>query len=390
MEPEFGELASAVAASLRAERTALTMRWLDRIAERVALTPNRVFPTDRLLDHMPLLLLGIADFIEDPTLVVSADTQVVIHAMKLGELRHIQGFTEYEILKEFEILGGILFTFLGRLAEKIEAPGPVWTCCAQRLFQAVSVIQQATATRYLQLMAARVSEREDRLRTFDRALTHELRNRIGIAMGAAQLLESIELADADRRRLAGVVARNATGMRMVLDNLLELSRLDTDARHQRHVLLAAAIGEAVRQLRDAAHAEGVEVRVAEDMPDVEVSAAIVELCLINFLSNAIKYRHPDRASFADVRGSLNGNEVIVAVHDNGRGVPVEARPMLFQRFFRAHTSESPDIEGTGLGLSIVQETIRTAGGRVWAEFPEEGGSVFAFALPARRAEDLPT
>jgi two-component system sensor histidine kinase MprB len=73
------------------------------------------------------------------------------------------------------------------------------------------------------------------------------------------------------------------------------------------------------------------------------------------------------------------------VRDNGRGVAPSAREALFQRFFRA--PGTPEIEGTGLGLSIVREVIHGSGGRTWAEFPDDGGSVFAFALPARRMED---
>jgi signal transduction histidine kinase len=65
-------------------------------------------------------------------------------------------------------------------------------------------------------------------------------------------------------------------------------------------------------------------------------------------------------------------EVIVEVADNGIGVPPDARARLFQRFFRAHEKEIPDIEGTGLGLSIVRDTVGSLGGRAWAEFPARG------------------
>jgi signal transduction histidine kinase len=75
------------------------------------------------------------------------------------------------------------------------------------------------------------------------------------------------------------------------------------------------------------------------------------------------------------------------VRDNGIGVPADSRAGLFQRFFRARTTGVPEVEGTGLGLNIVREVIDHAGGRTWAEFPAEGGSVFAFALPARREAD---
>jgi signal transduction histidine kinase len=241
-------------------------------------------------------------------------------------------------------------------------------------------------------MTERLVERDERLRAFNRALTHEFRNRIGAVMGAGQLLESLDTSESDRKQLAGVVVRNVDGMRIVLENLLELSRADTDVRQQRHVRLPQAAAEAARQLRDAARAAGVAVRLSPTLPDVEVNAAAVELCLTNLVSNAIKYADPAKdARWAEVSATIDGSsgvsEVVVRVRDNGLGVPEDQRNELFTRFFRAHEHSARHVEGTGLGLSIVRETIRSLGGRVWAEFPPDGGALFAFALPSRRASD---
>jgi signal transduction histidine kinase len=379
-------LPAVVASRLRNSRAELTEHWLARINERVALSPDRVFPTDDLLDHVPLLLLGIADHIEDPARTVAADSNVVAKAMELGELRHNQGFTEYEILKEFEIFGGILFSFLTKLADELDGEPAAWTLCAMRLFQAVALLQQATATRYLQIMSARVREREDRLRAFDRALTHEMGNRIGAVLGASQLLEALDLSDDDRRRLASVVARNASGMRVVLENLLELSKVGTVRQH-RHVLLPQAAAEAVRQLREMAQAEGIDVMVDDDLPAVEVNSAAIELVLANLVSNAIKYSDPTQPRrWVRVSATHDGAaEVVVTVRDNGLGVPESGRQRLFERFYRAHAGNA--VDGTGLGLSIVREAIHDLGGRVWVEFPDDGGSAFIFTIPARRVTD---
>jgi hypothetical protein len=93
-------LAAALASRLRNEREDLTRRWLERIASRVALDPNRIFPTESLLDHVPLLIDGIADYLEDPSREISADVPVIGKAIELGELRFSQGFGAHEILKE--------------------------------------------------------------------------------------------------------------------------------------------------------------------------------------------------------------------------------------------------------------------------------------------------
>jgi signal transduction histidine kinase len=116
---------------------------------------------------------------------------------------------------------------------------------------------------------------------------------------------------------------------------------------------------------------------------------------MNYLSNAIKYaddRKPER--WVKVTGELRfrergdgGPELVVRVHDNGIGIPTEARGRLFEQFYRAHEETVTGVEGSGLGLSIVRETTESMGGRAWVEFPEGGGTVFAFSLPSRREED---
>lgn len=389
-------LAKALADRMRDNRDDLTHRWLERISARVRLDPNRIFPTDALLDHVPVLILGIADYIENPEKVILAEVPVVAKAMELGELRFSQGFDEYELLKEYEIFGGILFSFLSRVVDDIDEPcsrGEL-LACAHRLFLAVALIQQATLTHYLSLMKERLSEREQRLRGFNRALSHELRNSIGAIAGAAEILELGTIPEDKQRAMTSMIVRNSATMKMTLENLVELSRMGDGARQSRHVALPNATREVVRQLRESARARGVEIRVLPDLPGIDVSAAAFELCLSNLLSNAIKYSDPDKEKrWVEVRAYLTvpdddpAPQTVVEVRDNGLGVPEDKRPQLFERFFRAHENISGEIDGTGLGLSIVRETVSSLGGKTWAEFREDG-TTFYFTMPSRRSEDI--
>ncbi|HEX9936620.1 MAG TPA: sensor histidine kinase [Longimicrobium sp.] len=387
-------LAGALAVRMRENREELTRRWLDRIAARVDLDPNKVFPTDELLDHVPLLMDKIADYLENPSDEITADAPVTGKAIELGELRWAQGFDAHEILKEYEILGGVLFAFLVRTVDEVdeECSRAELLSCAHRLFRAVSVIQQMTTMHYLRLAAERVNEREQRLRGFNRMVTHEMKNRIGSMLGAGQLLADPEIAtnDAQRARFAQMVVQNAEGMQVLLENLLELSRVDTSSRQQRNVLLPRVAAEVCRQLRDMAGARQVQVRI-RDLPEVEVNAAAVELALSNYLSNAIKYSDPEvDERWVELRATLGNEaggpacELVIEVTDNGLGVPMDKREGLFSRFFRAHGDTVTGVEGTGLGLSIVRETVEGLGGRAWAEFDAERGSRFYIALPCRR------
>ena len=388
-------LATALADRMRASSDELTHRWLDRISARVRIDPNRIFPTDALLDHVPLLILGIADYIENPGKVILSEVPVVAKAMELGELRFSQGFDEYELLKEYEIFGGILFSFLSRVVDEIDEPcsrGEL-LACAHRLFLAVALIQQATLTHYLSLVKDRLNEREQRLRGFNRALSHELRNLIGTISGAAEILELGTFSPEQQRTMTSMIVRNSTNMKVTLENLVELSRMDEDARQSRHIELPQAAAEVARQLRESARAHGVEIRLPSDLPPIAVSAAAFELCLSNLVANAIKYSDQSKDKrWVEVRARVTAPddgaapETVIEVRDNGIGVPEAKREELFSRFFRAHEDSNTEIEGTGLGLSIVRETAAALGGRAWAEFHDDG-TAFFFTMPHRRSED---
>jgi signal transduction histidine kinase len=389
------DLAARLAARLRAARTDVVRRWLDRIIARVTIDPGNVFPTDELLNHVPILVDGIAEYLERGESVVEGDVPIDAKAMELGALRHSQGFDAYEILKEHELLAAVLYAFLREVLDDVGPASPdAVAFCWQRVAEVTEHIRQATMTHFLRISAEQVRLREERLRRFNRMVSHELKNRIGAIRGASSLLAEPWLEAAQTAKFLRIIGQNAEGLQRVLENLIALSRIDADSRQQRNVLLPQATAEVVRQLRDAAKLGGVEVRVDPTMPAVEVDAAAVELCLANYVSNAIKYADRDKPErWVDISAELvvstaaRPGELLVRVRDNGLGVPVDGRARLFEQFFRAHGETVTGIEGTGLGLSIVQETVASLGGRVWTEFPDEGGSVFGFSLPSRREED---
>ena len=392
-------IASTLASRIRDSKNDLTYAWLERIAARVNIDRNRIFPTEALLDHVPMLVVGIAGYLENPVDDIASDMPVVAKAMELGALRHAQGFDAYEILKEYELLGGVLFTFAERCLESIDAPcsrSELFTC-GHRLFRAIELIQQVTTTHFLRMASETVREREERLRGFNRMVSHELKNRIGAIQGAHALLNEAWVDESQRGKFIGMIGENAEAIRSLLDNLVTLSRIDADARQSRHVELPQAAAEAVRQHRELARARGIRVHLAEELPHIEVAAAAVELCLSNYISNAIKYSDPkkeDRWILIDgevVGHAPNGEgepELVIRVRDNGLGLPPGSEARLFQRFYRAHEDSASAIEGTGLGLSIVRDTVEGLGGRAWAERNEDGGSTFVFTLPGRRAADV--
>ncbi|HEV7836871.1 MAG TPA: sensor histidine kinase [Gemmatimonadaceae bacterium] len=391
------KLASSLSDSLRSAKQELVTQWLERISARVAINTKRVFPTHELLNHVPLLIEGIAGYLKRPESDIDAKAPVVAKAMELGALRHHQGFDAYELLKEYEMLGEIIFDFLAQTATQIpnDVPRADFLACWQRVSQAIELIRQATMSHFLRLSAAQINERENRLRKFNRTVAHELKTSVNAIASASAMLSESWTPMEQREQFETIVAKNAESLKHVLANLESIARTQADSRHCRHVLLPEAANEAVRELKEAARAKGVEVRIADDLPDIEVDAATVELCLMNYVSNGIKYSDASKGQrWVTIDAAVDGpnmerdREVIIRVSDNGIGVPADSREQLFQEFFRAHGDTVTGAEGSGLGLSIVREMVESIGGRAWAEFPEGEGSVFAFSLPSRREDDV--
>ena len=390
------KLASILSDRLRTAKQELVTQWLNRITARVSISTKRVFPTHELLNHVPLLIEGIAGYLKRPDRDIDAKAPVVAKAMELGALRHAQGFDAYEILKEYEMLGEIIFGFLTEISDTIprEYARRDFLICWQRLAQAMELIRQATMSHFLRLSDAQVNERENRLRKFNRTVAHELKNKMNAISAASTALSQDWVPPSERKEFEEIIAKNAQGLEKTLANLESLSRTQADSRHCRNVLLPEAASEAVRELSDAAKAKGVEVRIADDLPPIEVDAAVVELALMNYVSNGIKYSDTGKAQkWVSIRGAIEApntehdREVVIRVADNGIGVPADRRGNLFQEFYRAHDETVTDVAGTGLGLSIVREAVEAIGGRAWAEFPEHEGTIFAFSVPSRRNED---
>jgi signal transduction histidine kinase len=385
-------LAFELAARIRSHHADLTRRWLDRIAARVSLEPNRVFPSEQLLDHVHILMLGIADYLENPADEIGADMPVIAKAMELGALRLEQGFDAHEILKEYEILGGVLFSFAATQVSEMSVPCPdaeVLTF-SHRLFRAISVIEQVTTSQYLRTLSEKVNEREEQLRRFNRMVSHELKNKVGAVLGAGELVQEEWVTPEDRTKFVKIVLKNARELQQVLEDLTSLSRLDSDTRRQRNVMLPEAVAEVMRAQREVIRSREVRIEVDPNLPRVEVNAPVVELCLSNYLSNAVKYSRPDAESWVRLNAGVEELEdgesaLVVRVQDNGMGVPEPQREKLFERFFRADSTAN-DIEGTGLGLSLVRETVEAIGGRAWAEFDPET-TTFLFSVPCRRRSE---
>lgn len=389
--PARPSFASALGRHLRENREAIAKKWLDRIAQHIDLDNKDVFPGDQLLDHVPLLIEALSDYVEDPSRETLREEEVTSKAMELGEFRLSQGFGAAELLREYDDARSVLYEeftdLLGRAAGAVGERQAVLSY--HRLLSGLASIERATAYRFLELSRHEVVQNEQALRGFNRAVSHELKNRIGVIQNAwAMLRDSSGLQPDARARLETMLGSGIGGLGRVVDDLIQLSRTAgprTGATRQ--VQLPDAVQEVFGLFAELAAVRNVELIASERLPDTQVPAALTELCLVNLVSNGIKYSDPAKERrYVEVSGYSTGDsgELVVEVRDNGIGVPEAFRSRLFDRFSRPDSGRGRN-EGTGLGLSIVRETVESLGGRAWASFDDPDETVFRIALPLEPA-----
>jgi signal transduction histidine kinase len=212
-------------------------------------------------------------------------------------------------------------------------------------------------------------------------ISHELRNPLASVLGYAQVLLRQLGADAAReRRAVSTIEAQAHRMNHLIEHLQNASRLHTGALTLAPCVvdLAALARRVAEQLQVTTDAHTIHLDVEEPLP-CECDPARIEQVLSNLLSNAIKYSPASGDIWLTVRRT--GSQVRLSVCDRGVGIPRQAQPRLFERFYRA-PNISNRTSGLGLGLYICGEVVRRHGGRIWVESAADQGATFYVELPA--------
>src|SRR5262245_45550450 len=138
---------AAIADRMAAEHATLAARWFSRLRELIPVTANEVFPSDRLLDHIPALIVDISAYVRAPEEeAIAANTLVVQKARELGALRHQQRASLHQVLREYQLLGNILLTFIEHESTRLLLTPGAAECVATvgRVHHAVGVLMQET------------------------------------------------------------------------------------------------------------------------------------------------------------------------------------------------------------------------------------------------------
>jgi PAS domain S-box-containing protein len=215
-------------------------------------------------------------------------------------------------------------------------------------------------------------------------VSHQLRTPLS---GVSWMLELAADAPGLSQEVAGYVGEardSAHRLICLVNDLLDVSRLESGRLVVQPVNLRLddLVGRVVDELRPLIVDKQIQLTVARlaSEPTIYADTQLMRQAVTNLLSNAIKYTPP--GGRIDVTITMRDGLVSCAFRDTGIGVPKEALPRLFEKFYRADNAVTIESEGTGLGLSLVRLVIEHFGGRVWCESEPGEGSLFTVELPA--------
>lgn len=216
--------------------------------------------------------------------------------------------------------------------------------------------------------------------TFLAAVSHELRSPLTSILGLSLTLERAPTMPEDERTdLLGRLGSNARKLDRLLKDLLDLDRLARGIVEPQHRMIDVA-ELAVGTLESLEGLAGRDVIQAVESVVVQIDGPKVERIVENLLVNAARHTTDDRRIWLRVEPADDG--VVIAVEDDGPGVPKDIRDAIFEPFRQGPTA-APHAPGTGIGLSLVSRFAELHGGRAWVQERDGGGASFRVFLPSR-------
>ena len=221
-------------------------------------------------------------------------------------------------------------------------------------------------------------------RDFVANVSHELRTPLTIVGGFAETLQDPDVPADKRADFARTILTNTQRMQRIVDELLDLSRIESG--HWTPRPESVRIADAAREVfgRVAATAKSKEIaletKIAPTADAVHVDRTAIEQILLNLVENALRHTPEGGRVIIETRPAQNGVHVIVS--DTGSGIPPEHLPRIFERFYRADSGRSRESGGTGLGLAIVKHMVEAHGGSVRADSVLGAGATITMFFPS--------
>jgi two-component system phosphate regulon sensor histidine kinase PhoR len=216
---------------------------------------------------------------------------------------------------------------------------------------------------------------------FVNTVSHDLKNPINTITLAAELLEKLGPLTEKQSDMHSRILQTALYMNELVTDLLDLGKIQAGLDLQMTPFdFRALVEDVLFAVAGAAEQKGQQIET--QLPDqltLEADERRLKQVLLNLVGNAIKYTPPQGNIRLAV--TVEKAQVVVAVQDDGIGIPAADLPHLFDKFYRVQNESTRGIKGTGLGLAIARSIVEAHHGRIWVESTPGEGSTFSLALP---------
>ena len=220
-------------------------------------------------------------------------------------------------------------------------------------------------------------------RDFVANVSHELKTPLTAVSGYAETLLDEGIPPEQRRRFVETIHENATRMQRIVDDLLDLSRIESGGWRPNAIRIdvAGTVSDVFTAVHAAAAKKNLALvsRVAPGATDVRVDPTAFRQILTNLVENAVRYTHAGSITVS-TRPADGG--MWLEVSDTGIGISPEHLPRIFERFYRVDAGRSRAEGGTGLGLAIVRHLVDAHGGRIEARSAIGQGTTISVLIPA--------
>ncbi|HLA58878.1 MAG TPA: ATP-binding protein, partial [Puia sp.] len=247
--------------------------------------------------------------------------------------------------------------------------------------------------------SAQLKELDDMKSKFFSNITHEFRTPLTLIMGPAEELKKTHALDPRETRLADTIVSNARQLLILINRLMDLSKLEAKALqlHEQRGNPADAIGSVVHSFEMDAVSKAIQLSFTNQVGvmDCWFYADALERIVYNLVSNALKFTSAKGG--VEVIFSEKNNLLELVVKDNGIGIDVNKLPHIFDRFYQADQNKGLSKEawdqGTGIGLSLVKELVNQMGGsisvesRISSAVQNSSGTTFTLTMPYRKADE---
>jgi len=215
-------------------------------------------------------------------------------------------------------------------------------------------------------------------------VSHELKTPLALIRLFAETLELGRVPGQEKaQQYYRVINKESQRLTQLINNILDFSRIEAGRKEYRFVTtdVAAVVRDVVEAYRFPIEQQGfhLDVRIADDIPDVPVDPEALSQALLNLVNNAIKYSKDDYYLGLDVH--REDQSLVIAVTDHGVGIPRAEQDKIFEKFYRVENTLIHDTKGSGLGLSLVRHIMDAHGGRVELASTPGEGSTFRLILP---------